>query len=178
MGRPGRRAKRVLTLIRRVSSKVRMKSRRVGEKIRVYHSRVVSEISLPYWAPEDYYLVDSSTFEKLLKCIDFLVSYSSWLEERILELAERCGKLEDDYTALLGRYYLLRNYVTRLMLREKKRDDYGEFEWLSKALEHDLSLMQLQANDYHEFDTTKIEVEREIWHLKRSLRRIYGLEVC
>ena len=157
--------------IKKICSKKRMKRKRG----KIYISHVISEVSLPLNAPLEYYLIDSRTFEGLLKAIDFLLSYSSWLEERLLELAESHQMLEDDYSQLLGRYYLMRNYVTRLLLREEERDDYGEFEWMARALEHDLSLMQLQANDYHEFDATKLEVEREIWHLKRRLRQLFKL---
>ncbi len=171
MGRPGRRAREVFVFIKKICSKKRMKRKRG----KIYISHVISEVSLPLNAPLEYYLIDSRTFEGLLKAIDFLLSYSSWLEERLLELAESHQMLEDDYSQLLGRYYLMRNYVTRLLLREEERDDYGEFEWMARALEHDLSLMQLQANDYHEFDATKLEVEREIWHLKRRLRQLFKL---
>ncbi len=171
MGRVGRRAREVFVFIKKIRSKKRMKRKRG----KIYISHVISEVSLPLNAPLEYYLVDSSTLEGLLKAIDYLVAYNSQLVERLLELAERCEKLENDYSQLLGRYYLMRNYVTRLLLREEERDDYGEFEWMARALEHDLSLMQLRASDCHEFDATRLEVEREIWHLKRRLRQLFKL---
>jgi len=171
MGRTGRRAREVFVFIKKICSKKRMKRKRG----RIYITHVISEISLPLNAPLEYYLVDSSTFEGLLKAIDYLVAYSSWLEERLLKLAERHQMLEDEYSQLLGRYYLMRNYVTRLLLREGERDDYSEFEWMARALEHDLTLMQAKANDYQEWSTTRLDFEREIFYLKRRLKQLYKL---
>ncbi len=175
----GRKKKEYITqIIRKVRAKYYLKQKKINGRTKVYFEQRIPPISLPTYAPDSYYLIDEDTFTKILKIIDYLQAYNSYLEEKIKELALRTQELENKYTSLLGRYYLLRNYWAAAICRDihDKECKYETFQKYSELIEHDLSLMTLQSDDYIETDTTTINIESEMFRLKRKLRKIYALD--